>query len=101
MRRTVFADVAAVAGSAHDRESISRTLSSKATERFLLKIVAIPSCTLQAIDCLRVLDNAAFRRRVLDDVLIERLCGNLEITLSRPLRRSRSMSRTSLTSPAT
>jgi hypothetical protein len=61
-----------------DRAGLSRALGSRQMQRFLLTVIALPSCTLQAIDCVRVLDNAAYHQRELDDLLVDRLFRNLE-----------------------
>jgi hypothetical protein len=73
-----FPDVPELYRSRGDREALSQAFGSRPMERFLLDVIRLPSCTLQAIDCLRVLDNAAFRRRILDDVLVDRLFKNLD-----------------------
>jgi hypothetical protein len=76
--RPVFPDIPELRRSPGDRAVLSQALGSRPVERFLLDVISLPSCTLQAIDCLRVLDNAAFRHRVLDDVLVDRMFKNLD-----------------------
>lgn len=61
-----------------DRAELSQVLGSRQMQRFLLSVIALPSCTLPAIDCIRVLDNAAYRQKELDDLLVDRLFKNLE-----------------------
>jgi hypothetical protein len=61
-----------------DRANLSRVMGSRQMQRFLLTVIALPSCTLQAIDCIRVQDNAAYRQEELDDALVDRLFENLE-----------------------
>jgi hypothetical protein len=73
-----FPDIPELHSSRGDRGVLSHALGSRPMERFLLDVIRLPSCTLQAVDCLRVLDNAAFRQRLLDDVLVDRLFKNLE-----------------------
>ncbi|WP_239168517.1 hypothetical protein [Paractinoplanes deccanensis] len=61
-----------------DRAELSQILRGRQIQRFLLTVIALQSCTLQAIDCIRVLDNAAYCEKELDDLLVDRLFKNLE-----------------------
>jgi hypothetical protein len=62
----------------NDRAALTEALGGRAMERFLLDVMRLPSCTMQAIDCVRVTDNAARNQHLLDDPAIDRVFANLE-----------------------